>query len=310
MGKTVAIVGSAQDRNAGYVADAVKARGAKVVLVETDDLPEWRALSWNDGSVRYQGKSLDEVRVFYVKGVHLSLPAIDTSDAERRNFQTWQERYGAERERHSFITAVLRSLRRPGRTLVNPVESFDLHFLKLHQLALLREAGIPVPPTLGSCDPDAVRAFVRRHKRVIYKPCAGGALVRRVSPEDLEPERLELLRNSPVLFQKEIQGDEFRAYVLDGEPVAAFHIPTEGVVDAREALHKVAPAKLPKAAWKICLEGAEALGLVFTAVDLRRTRDGEFVALEYNPTPAISYFDDPKDGVVMTRLADFLVARA
>ncbi|RYZ37875.1 MAG: hypothetical protein EOO71_26270 [Myxococcaceae bacterium] len=138
----------------------------------------------------------------------------------------------------------------------------------------------------------------------------GGALVQKIGEADLTEERMALLANCPVLFQQQIQGDEFRAYVLDGEPVAAFRIPTEGVVDARQNLDKVKPGRLPKEAWELCIRGAKALGMVFTAVDLRRTPEGAFVALEFNPTPAISFFDDPRDGKVITRLSSYLVAKA
>ena len=164
--------------------------------------------------------------------------------------------------------------------------------------------------SLGTATPDAVREFVARHGAVIYKPLGGGALVQKVGEADLTDARLQLVANCPVLFQEQIVGDEFRAYVLDGEPVAAFRIPTEGVVDARQNLDKVTPGRLPKEAWELCIRGAKALGMVFTAVDLRRTKEGAFVALEFNPTPAISFFDDPRDGKVITRLASYLVAKA
>lgn len=308
--KTVAIIGSNNDEHTRYVAEAVQRRRARALVVETANVPESATLTWERGAVRYQGERLEDVRAFYIKRVALSLPMPDAAGLPERNFATWQEQYIAERERQSFLQSVLRSLRQPGRTFVNPFECVELHYLKLHQLALLQRAKVPVPPSLGTCDPEAVRDFVARHGSVIFKPLGGGALVRRVTREDLTDERLQLLGNCPVLFQAEIKGDEFRAYVLDGEPVAAFRIPTEGVVDARENLAHVRPARLPEEAWRVCLKGAKALGMVFTAVDLRRDAEGRFVALEFNPTPAISYFDDPRRGKVISRLAGYLVEKA
>jgi glutathione synthase/RimK-type ligase-like ATP-grasp enzyme len=308
--KTVAVIGSSNDEHTRYVAEAIQRRRARVILIETARVPESATLSWEQGQVRYQGESLEDVRSFYLKRVQLSLPVPEASELPERNFSTFQEQYVAERERQSLLLSVLRALRRQGRTFVNPVEAMELHYLKLHQLALLMRNKVPVPISLGTSDPEAVRAFVQKHGSVIYKPLAGGALVRRISEADLTPERLELLGNCPVLFQEEVKGDEFRAYVLDGEPVAAFRIPTDGVVDARQNLERVRPAQLPEEAWRICLRGARALGLLFTAVDLRRDEDGRFVALEFNPTPAISFFDDPRRGKVISRLAEYLVAKA
>ena len=308
--KTVAVIGSRHDEHTRYVAEAVERRRARALLVETANVPESATLTWERGEVRYQGERLDDVRSFYIKRLQLSLPLPDPAGLPDRNFPTWQEQYIAERERHSLLQSVLRSLNQKGRTFVNPFETLELHYLKLHQLALLQRARVPVPASLGTCDPEAVRDFVHKHGSVIYKPLGGGALVRRITQEDLTDERLQLLGNCPVLFQEEIKGDEFRAYVLDGEPVAAFRIPTEGVVDARQNLHQVRPARLPEEAWKLCIRGARALGMVFTAVDLRRDKEGRFVALEFNPTPAISYFDDPRRGKVISRLAGYLVAKA
>ncbi|HEX8820790.1 MAG TPA: hypothetical protein VF794_12750 [Archangium sp.] len=308
--KTVAVIGSRSDEHTRYVAEAVQRRRARVILVETANVPESATLTWERGAVRYQGERLDDVRSFYIKRVQLSLPIPEPAALPERNFATWQEQYVAERERQSFLQSVLRALRQPGCTFVNPFETIELHYLKLHQISLLQRHKVPVPPSLGTCDPQAVRDFVRKHGSVIYKPLGGGALVQRVTEKDLTDERLQLLGNCPVLFQAEIKGDEFRAYVLDGEPVAAFRIPTEGVVDARVNLHQVRRARLPEEAWRLCIRGARALGMVFTAVDLRRDADGRFVALEFNPTPAISFFEDPKRGKIISRLAEYLVAKA
>ena len=308
--KTVVVIGSRNDEHTRYVAEAVERRRARALLVETANVPEFATLTWERGSVRYQGERLEDLRSFYVKRLQLSLPVPDPSGLTERNFGTWQEQLIAERERQSFLLSVLRSLRQPGRAFVNPLESIELHYLKLYQLALLQKHKVAVPPSLATSDPLAVRDFVHKHGSVIYKPLGGGALVRRVGEEDLTDERLQLLSNCPVLFQAEIRGDEFRAYVLDGEPVAAFRLPTEGVVDARQNIERVKPAKLPEEAWKLCIRGARALGMVFTAVDLRRDEEGRFVALEFNPTPAISFFEDPRRGKVISALAGYLVAKA
>ena len=308
--KTVAVIGSVTDEHTQYMMEAVKRRRARALLVETASVPESATLSWEEGVVRYQGERLDELRAFYIKRIQLSLPMPDPAELVGRNFTTWQEQYIAERERQSLLLSVLRALNRPGRAFINPLEAIELHYLKVHQLTLLRRHKIPVPPSLGTCDPQAVREFVSTHGSVIYKPLGGGALVRRVGEEDLTDARLALLGNSPVLFQAEIRGDEFRAYVLDGEPVAAFRIPTDGVVDARENIARVKPARLPEEAWRLCIKGARALGMVFTAVDLRRDADGRFVALEFNPTPAISFFEDPRRGKIISALAGYLVAKA
>jgi len=310
---SVIIVGTRGDPHAGYVADAVARRGAEVQFLDTLAVPRSATLSWEDGRLTYAGRSLDSARCAYVKSMHLSLPVIDPEAMPESAFTTWQERYVAERERYSFVTAVLRGLSANGRTVVNPIESIELHFLKLHQLEVLRGHGLPVPSTLATSDPAAVRAFAARHASVVYKPFCGGAAVQRLLAEDLTDERLSALTHCPVLFQEERVGRELRVYVLNGEPVAAFEIPTDGLsganADARTALDRVRPAELPPQTWELCLRAAKALNLVFAAADVRVSAAGEPCLLELNPTPAISYFDDPREGRVISRLADFLVSR-
>lgn len=308
--KKVAIIGTRGDDASRYVAAAVERRGGTPLVMETDTIPDALPLSWDDGRVQLGPSRLSDVRSFYVKTLRISLPMPEPGAMAERNFQRWQDQYLAERERQSLLYGVLHSLALDASTFINPVEAIAAHGLKLQQLDRLRRAGLPVPPTLASSSPEAVRDFVSRHRSVIYKPLAGGAMVRRLEAGDLEAQRLELLENCPVLFQAEIPGDEFRAYVLDGEPVAAFQIPTEGVVDARANLSQARAAELPPDVWELCLKAAATLGMVFTAVDLRRTPDGASVLFECNPTPAISFFDDPRDGVVVSRLAEHLVSHA
>ncbi|MBK7860434.1 MAG: hypothetical protein IPJ65_17840 [Archangiaceae bacterium] len=308
---TVAIISTAGDPHAAFVADAVSRRGAGVLFVDTRSTA---SLTSEDGRISVGGAKLDGVGCAYLKSMHVSLPMIDAEAMPESAFVTWQERYVAERERYSFVAAVLRGLTAEGRTVVNPLESIDLHFLKLHQLRLLAAAGLPVPSTLATSEPARVRAFAARHRSVIYKPFAGGAAARRLLPEDLADDRLAELAHCPVLFQEERVGDEFRVYVLDGQPVAAFQIPTDGLTganaDARTMLDQAKPAELPPATWELVIRAARALSLIFAAADLRVSADGECCLLELNPTPAISFFDDPVDGKVISRLADFLVSRS
>jgi glutathione synthase/RimK-type ligase-like ATP-grasp enzyme len=302
----VAVIGGS-DEHTMYVVRALERRGAQVLFFDTaGGVPH----QYLDGVVSSAGTRLEDVRSVYLKGVAQALPIPDPDGFPATRYTAWKHQYLAERERQSLVGSLVRCLRRPGVTFVNPPEASDLHFLKLYQLELLRRRGFDVPSTLATFDPQAVRDFAAHHRSIVYKPLAGGATVRRVSADDLSAERLEVLREAPVLFQEEVRGDEFRAYVLGGEPVAAFQVPTAGVVDARENLHRVRRARLSPSVWDVCVRAAEALGLVFTAVDLRRTRSGRVVLLELNPTPAIAFFDDPVRGAVMTRLVEFLLARA
>lgn len=305
--KTVAVVGS--DVNAAYVADAVEALNARALRIDPKPAQGAPLLTWEGRSARYGDEPLGGIRCFYVKSIALGLPYFNPYERELGKGDSWPERYVSEREQHALTTAILRSLAVQGAHFVNPVEQHDLHHLKLHQLELLARAGILVPESLATSDPEALRAFAARHKGVIYKPLAGGTLVRRLSKDDLKPERLSSLASAPVLFQEQIDGDELRVYVLNSEVVGAFVAPTKGLVDVREGLDRFKPATMTKAEQEICAKAAQTAGLVFSGLDVRRAKRG-LVVLECNPTPAIAFHDDPRKGRVISALASYLVAKA
>ncbi len=58
---------------------------------------------------------------------------------------------------------------------VNGWRAYQLHQTKPVQLALVSRLGVPIPATLLSNDPEAVRDFAARHPHCIFKPVQGGA---------------------------------------------------------------------------------------------------------------------------------------
>lgn len=303
--KHVAVIAAGADETAVGVQQALTRLGARVVFVDTSsDVP----LSLSDGSVRFDGEELTRIRAAYVKSVHLAVPLFDVESLAQRAPPSWPERWVAERERHGHITSALRAWEAQGAHFVNPVSRFEVHLLKPLQSELLSRAGIDVPSSLTTNDPLAVRAFFERHGDVIYKPIGGGALVRRLKKSDLR--RLESLATAPVLFQQRIEGDEFRVTVLGDDVVGAYRLPATGVVDAREVLEQAKKTKAPAAVAKAAVKAAQALGLVFTSVDVRVTKRGVPYVLECNPTPSIASYESPETSPIIRALAEYLVLHA
>ncbi len=204
------------------------------------------------------------------------------------------------------------------RAFVNAPGAVELHLQKPWQLALLARAHIPVPKSLATSGAAAAAAFLSelagRGSEGVYKPVAGGAQARLFVDDDLA--RLWQLGAAPALFQERVvrdeRQDEWRVYVLDGVVVAAFALPTRGVVDARENLAAVKRARPPAEVADVAVRAARALGLVFTAVDVRGGGD-DVVVLECNPTPALEPYDSLAGAgqrKIVTTLAAHLVARA
>ena len=179
------------------------------------------------------GIDLAAVGAWHIRGLPQALPFqsldIDAAAASVDELVVEAKRaFAAGRERRSFLASFVAGLQRGGATLVNPPAAARQHFLKLDQLELLRGAGVPVPRTLASNDPEAVVAFARELSApLVCKPLAGGGLCRRAGAHDLRRERLRALAAAPVLFQEEVQGRNIRVYVVGGEVAAAYEIVSE-----------------------------------------------------------------------------------
>ena len=170
---------------------------------------------------------------------------------------------------------------------------------KLRQLRVAREAGLRIPRTLNTNDPARVREFFDE---------LGGAMVAKllkplsismgVAPyfvytsevREADLEEADMLRHCPMVFQEKIEKDcEFRIAYVDGD----FFI---GSIDARNSERGQvdwrlsapgeclwAPGEIPNDVAGALTDLMSRLGLVYGAIDLIRTPEGEHVFLEVNP---------------------------
>lgn len=170
---------------------------------------------------------------------------------------------------------------------------------KVRQTRLARAAGLVVPPTLITNDPDEVRRFyTEMDGRVVTKLLSALSFsmdrsgpflpTRDVLPEDLE--HLAGLRFAPMIFQRKVEKErELRVKYVDGRLFA-------GAIDARRTAAGGTDWRLAEAGeapWTHAevpddvAAGLDrlmaALGLAAGAVDLIVTPEGEHVFLEVNP---------------------------
>ena len=182
---------------------------------------------------------------------------------------------------------------------INPVGSGIDGEDKLYQMKLAREAGMRVPETLISNDPEAVRAFFHRlggnvvTKMLTPLEISMGRPERfvytsKVREEDLED--LDGLRYSPMVFQELIEKDvELRVAFVDGETYTGAIDASEtekGRFDWRRSEMGTAhwtKSEVPDALCAQMKRFMAAMGLIFGAFDFIRTPEGEHVFLEVNP---------------------------
>ena len=174
--------------------------------------------------------------------------------------------------------------------VINRLSAQASNTSKLYQSALIQAEGFAIPDSLATTDPHAAREFVARHGPVIYKSLSGvRSIVRRLGAHELD--RLADVSSCPTLFQRYVDGIDYRAHVV-GEAVFGTMV-VSGEDDYRyDATTEHVPVVLPDPVAKTCVRVARALGLTMAGIDLRHTADGEWVCFEANPSPAFSYFED------------------
>lgn len=177
--------------------------------------------------------------------------------------------------------------------VVNRYTPMGSNFSKPYQAQLINRQGFAVPGTLVTNNPDLVREFRARHKRVIYKSISGvRSIVQTLQDNDME--RLEHIRWCPVQFQEYIEGTDVRVHTI-GKKHFATAI-RSGVTDYRyahtEGSESVLEAmELPDELAEKCVKLSGALGLAFAGIDLKITPDNRVYCFEVNPCPAYSYYE-------------------
>jgi glutathione synthase/RimK-type ligase-like ATP-grasp enzyme len=241
---------------------------------------------------------LDEISGAYVRFLGLddrpALPHLDPADA--RALRT---------EGDLSLMALFEELACP---VVNRINGGLANNSKPYQALVISRAGLRVPTTLVTSDPEAVRAFLAEHGEVIYKSASGvRSIVRRLGADQLE--RLDLLEHGPAQFQAYVPGRNVRVHTV-GEKIFATAIESDAV-DYRYA-HKdgltseLAPVTLPAAVSDACLRLAREFDLLFAGVDLKQTPSGEFYCFEVNPSPGFLFYERHTGQPISMALADLL----
>ncbi len=194
--------------------------------------------------------------------------------------------------------------------VVNRPASMAANNSKPFQLQQIASHGFDVPDTLVTTDPQAVRAFLHRHERIIYKSISGvRSIVSVLGPEGLA--RLDDVAHAPTQFQEHVPGVDVRVHVVGAETFA-----TEartGADDYRYASRTghtltLAAVSIPEALAERCRRMAAAMGLIVAGIDLRHTPDGRWVCFEVNPSPAFVFYEEATAQPIAAAIARTLMS--
>jgi glutathione synthase/RimK-type ligase-like ATP-grasp enzyme len=172
---------------------------------------------------------------------------------------------------------------------------------KAYQLDVARSAGLAIPSTLITNDPEEARRFVEDHRSrgVIYKAFSATEQAWRETRllREAEEGLLEQVRHAPVIFQEYIPAGVVLRVTIVGDAMFAAAIHSQETsyrfdfrIDMNAA--RVLPFELPGDAREGLSRLIRCLGLQYGAVDMRQTPDGEIVFLEINPAGQWLFIED------------------
>ncbi len=200
-------------------------------------------------------------------------------------------------------------------TWVNPPGLDEAAHHKPYQLAVATEVGLPIPRTVITNDPDAARCFAEElgPGRTIYKTFLASEQhwreTRVLQPG--EEAMLDRVRLAPVIFQSFVPAVADLRVTVVGERMFATAIrpaPHGYALDYRMDLARArfAPTKLAEATERGIAALMGRLGLVYGAIDLRRTPEGEEVFLEVNPAGEWRFVEERTGQPITEALAALL----
>lgn len=301
--RPVVLVGSPRDAHVEALFESLRELDVDVVVADTLSFPEDFRISLGHAidSITIEDREVGRPAAVYVRDTYVHPLSFGVDVADEMD-QDWRRTLVAFREKGQMLVPLLTRWTELGVPMYNPA-SRDWRNSKGFQVAALHQAGLPVPRTLWTNDPAAVRRFAA-DGRVVYKPVAGGAATRELGPEDLTDERLRALSGAPVTFQELLEGDNYRVYCLDGRVIAQIRV-TSDEIDFRQNETTVEETELSSEVQEQCLKAAEIIGMRWTGMDLRADGAGTLKFLELNSSPMFLGFD-ARAG---TKIRESLVAR-
>lgn len=280
----ILIIAPHDDIHALSVAADIEAARAEAVILDMDEFGTGALLSHSIG----RGESGDittnagrriafeEISSIWVRRVGRPRAGPEVRDPDDRDFVL--------REWNTAIDGLLASA---GIELVSPVWAQNAAVKPL-QLALARRAGLRVPDTLISNHREAVEKFVDEHRgRVVHKvlTVAKEGIAETRAWREGDRDALPDLAYTPTIFQERIDAAyDVRATVIGPDIFTMRIAVAPDTVDSRLDFDaECEPMALPCDIGDRLRRLMKDLNLVFGAIDLRVTPEGEFVFFEINP---------------------------
>ena len=306
MTNPIVLCGSLSDIHVRAVHERIVRAGHEPLVLDAQKFPKSLkvTLGHECEDIWIDGTKINRPAAVYVRSLYQTPISYGSTTAEEEMHRDWRLTLCTYLERNTLLTSILYRWEKLRVPIYNPVSVYK-NITKPFQIALLSQMGLPVPRTIWTNDPKALREFAET-KYIVYKPVAGGATTRLLTEDDLTSRRLAKLSAAPVTFQELLPGDDIRVYLLDGKIVARLKIITDAL-DFRQNEEAIEPISLPTEVDEQCIQAAKILGLRFTGMDLKGDTRGKLRILELNPSPMFLGFDARAGSDILGELVNTLL---
>jgi glutathione synthase/RimK-type ligase-like ATP-grasp enzyme len=296
----VIILGADNDYHAHYMLNACRKRAVQSALFDSSSYPQRNKIGWcpksTSGSLELstQTVAFEQIQSVFWSSLS-SCKTAESLDSDQTKIAL-----------NDSLSVLRTFLEEPSINWVNSWHAFQFHKVKPRQLSLAVACGAQIPETYIGNQSQAIIHLVNRCAKAIYKPVYGGAFCALVTPDLLDKIHLErVLALAPVTVQQYITGTNIRTYVI-GEDVYSAEIGSSSIDFRDDEYSKISSIKTPESINTLARTIAVRFGMYWTAIDWRRSDQGEYYFLEANPSPMFIYFEQQTGYPITDKLIDLL----
>ncbi len=306
----IGIISHEGDLHTSAVHTYLSRLGAPTILFDTAQIPRYVALTtWQNSSAGWSGEwGVDATKM---KDVHVMWWRRPQPFSLSESVSGLDDRGFALGECAAAISGLWSCV---DATWVNDPDRDEAASRKMWQLKVAAELGLRVPRTCMTSSPRRAAEFVSSEPgAVIFKPFGGSPTTWRETRPVLDADLalLESVQYAPVIFQEAIRGGrDVRVTVVGDQLFPALIVAGESAYEFDFRLEtgrtEMAPHLLPDPIANILRKLMRTFGLIYGAIDLRLSPEGEYVFLEINPAGQWLFVELATGQTITAALADLL----